>query len=59
MSELTVHRLTLSRAPFPTHLDIIKFVCKDIFLHIYSKQIDNLRTNHRVRKTRLSMLCIC
>jgi hypothetical protein len=27
---------------------MIKFICKDLFLHVYGKQIDNLRTNHRV-----------
>lgn len=42
-------RLTLARAPLATQLDIIKFVCKDLFLFVYAKQIDNLRTNHRVR----------
>jgi hypothetical protein len=38
----------LARAPLASHLDIIKFICKDLFLYVYSKQIDNLRTNHRV-----------
>lgn len=42
-------RLTLARPPLATQLDIIKFICKDLFLYVYSKQIDNLRTNHRVR----------
>ncbi|ORY35608.1 NO signaling/Golgi transport ligand-binding domain-containing protein [Naematelia encephala] len=40
-------KLTLARPPLANHLDIIKFICKDLFLYIYSKQIDNLRTNHR------------
>ncbi|WVQ81878.1 hypothetical protein IAT38_004005 [Cryptococcus sp. DSM 104549] len=40
-------KLTLARPPLASHLDIIKFICKDLFLYIYSKQIDNLRTNHR------------
>lgn len=40
-------RLTAARAPIASHLDIIKFICKDLFLHVYGKQIDNLRTNHR------------
>lgn len=42
-------RLSLSKPPLPTHLDVIKFVCKDLFLHLYARGIDNLRTNHRVR----------
>lgn len=40
-------RLTLARPPLASHLDIIKFICKDLFLFVYSKQVDNLRTNHR------------
>ncbi|WVQ99974.1 hypothetical protein IAU59_007117 [Kwoniella sp. CBS 9459] len=40
-------KLTLARPPLATHLDMIKFICKDLFLYVYSKQIDNLRTNHR------------
>ncbi|KAK6910516.1 transporter particle component [Kwoniella mangroviensis CBS 8886] len=40
-------KLTLARPPLATHLDIIKFICKDLFLYVYSKQIDNLRTNHK------------
>lgn len=47
-SALTLCRLTLARPPLASHLDIIKFICKDLFLYVYSKQIDNLRTNHRV-----------
>ncbi|BEJ17875.1 hypothetical protein CspHIS471_0701430 [Cutaneotrichosporon sp. HIS471] len=40
-------KLMAARPPLATHLDMIKFVCKDLFLYIYGKQIDNLRTNHR------------
>ncbi|WWC71595.1 uncharacterized protein I206_105553 [Kwoniella pini CBS 10737] len=40
-------KLTIARPPLANHLDIIKFICKDLFLYVYSKQIDNLRTNHR------------
>ncbi|KAI5956050.1 TRS33 [Candida theae] len=28
-------------------LDIMKFICRDVWKCIYNKQIDNLRTNHR------------
>ena len=45
---MLISRLTLARPPLPSHLDIIKFICKDLFLFVYAKQIDNLRTNHRV-----------
>lgn len=37
------------RPRFADQLDIIKFVCKDIWTVIFKKQIDNLKTNHRVR----------
>ena len=28
-------------------LDIMKFVCRDVWKCLYNKQMDNLRTNHR------------
>ena len=36
---------TLTTTPDP--LETIKFICKDIWIALYDKQIDNLRTNHR------------
>lgn len=30
-------------------LDVIKFICKDLWTVAFRKQIDNLKTNHRVR----------
>lgn len=32
-------------------LDIIKFLCKDFWQAVFKKQVDNLKTNHRVRAT--------
>jgi hypothetical protein len=29
-------------------LEVIKFVCKDFWQAVFKKQIDNLKTNHRV-----------
>lgn len=29
-------------------LDVIKFICKDLWMIVFRKQIDNLKTNHRV-----------
>lgn len=29
-------------------LDMIKFICKDIWMLLFKKQIDNLKTNHKV-----------
>lgn len=37
-----------ANAPRPTTpLDMIKFVCKDLWQLVFRKQIDNLKTNHR------------
>jgi len=33
---------------FAETLDAIKFICKDIWAACWDKQVDNLRTNHRV-----------
>lgn len=30
-----------------TPLDMIKFLCKDLWMLVFKKQIDNLKTNHR------------
>jgi hypothetical protein len=30
-------------------LEVIKFVCKDFWQVVFKKQVDNLKTNHRVR----------
>ncbi|EAU93354.1 trafficking protein particle complex subunit 6B [Coprinopsis cinerea okayama7 len=40
-------RLCLHRPPFTDTLDVIKFICKDLWNALFNKQIDNLRTNHR------------
>jgi len=40
-------RLCRDRPLFGDTLDIIKFICKDIWAACWDKQVDNLRTNHR------------
>ncbi|KAJ3517819.1 hypothetical protein NLJ89_g258 [Agrocybe chaxingu] len=40
-------RLCRDRAMFSETLDVIKFVCKDVWAACWDKQVDNLRTNHR------------
>lgn len=42
-------RFSRDRPRFTDHLDVIKFLCKDIWMVVFKKQIDNLKTNHRVR----------
>jgi hypothetical protein len=37
-----------ANSPRPTApLDMIKFLCKDLWMLVFRKQIDNLKTNHR------------
>src|SRR5450432_657136 len=36
------------RPRFTDNLDVIKFLCKDLWTIVFKKQIDNLKTNHRV-----------
>lgn len=40
-------RLCRDRPMFAETLDVIKFICKDIWSSCWDKQVDNLRTNHR------------
>ena len=42
-------RFSRDRPRFTDHLDVIKFICKDLWVVLFRKQIDNLKTNHRVR----------
>ncbi|KAJ0697322.1 putative transport protein particle (TRAPP) component [Helianthus annuus] len=41
-------RYTMERPRFTDHLEAIKFLCKDFWSELFKKQIDNLKTNHRV-----------
>jgi hypothetical protein len=40
-------------------LDIIKFLCKDFWNETFGKQVDNLRTNHRVKQIAVQSVCVC
>ncbi|THU98836.1 transport protein particle component [Dendrothele bispora CBS 962.96] len=40
-------RLCRDRSLFAETLDVIKFICKDVWTACWDKQVDNLRTNHR------------
>lgn len=42
-------RFSRDRPRFNDNLDVIKFLCKDLWTILFRKQIDNLKTNHRVR----------
>ena len=47
-SALSRLRLSKDKARFQDTLDTIKFICKDLWMAVWDKQVDNLRTNHRV-----------
>ncbi|KAI4165823.1 MAG: hypothetical protein LQ342_000766 [Letrouitia transgressa] len=40
-------RFSKDRPRFADTLDVIKFLCKDLWTLVFRKQIDNLKTNHR------------
>jgi hypothetical protein len=42
-------RFTIDRPRFTDTLDVVKFICKDLWVIMFKKQVDNLKTNHRVR----------
>ncbi|MCJ1395255.1 Trafficking protein particle complex subunit 33 [Xylographa bjoerkii] len=42
-----VERFSRERPRFMDTLDVIKFLCKDMWTLLFRKQIDNLKTNHR------------
>lgn len=43
-----VERFSRERPRFHDTLDVIKFLCKDLWTLVFRKQVDNLKTNHRV-----------
>lgn len=47
-SPMSIYRFSRDRPRFTDTLDIIKFLCKDLWTLVFRKQIDNLKTNHRV-----------
>lgn len=49
LCELLMYKapLSLSGTYVSNILDIMKFVCRDVWRCLYGKQMDNLRTNHR------------
>jgi hypothetical protein len=46
---LSADRFSRDRPRFNDTLDVIKFLCKDVWMLVFRKQVDNLKTNHRVR----------
>jgi len=42
-----VEKITKEHPKFKDELELMKFVCKDYWVCLFRKQIDNLRTNHQ------------
>ena len=43
-------RLVLGHRLFSDQLDILKYICKEYWMLLFHKQIDNLKTNHKVQR---------
>lgn len=41
-------RLPRETLAFREELDVLKFLCKDLWVSVFQKQMDSLRTNHQV-----------
>ena len=42
-------RYSRDRPRMTDPLEVVKFMCKEFWIAVFKKQVDNLRTNHRVR----------
>ena len=49
LGNIFADRFSRDRPRFTDTLDVIKFLCKDMWTLLFKKQIDNLKTNHRVQ----------
>ncbi|KAG0197666.1 Trafficking protein particle complex subunit 33 [Mortierella sp. GBA30] len=47
VGERLIERISKDRMRFTDNLDVVKFVCKEVWMFLFNKQIDNLKTNHR------------
>ena len=52
------HRFSKDRPRFNDTLDVIKFLCKDLWSLVFGKNIDNLKTNHRVSVSMFGTFCL-
>ena len=48
-----VDRLVQGHRLFSDQLDILKYICKEYWTVLFQKQIDNLKTNHKVKLTNI------
>jgi len=42
-----IEKITREHPKFKDELELMKFICKDYWMCVFRKQIDNLRTNHQ------------
>lgn len=58
-----VNKLIVGHRLFTDQLDILKYICKEYWLAIFQKQIDNLKTNHKVSEISnyffMVLGCVC
>jgi trafficking protein particle complex subunit 6 len=47
LGRVLAERLTRDRPPMLDQLEVLKWVCKELWTELFKKSIDNLRTNHR------------
>ncbi|KAF9296593.1 Trafficking protein particle complex subunit 33 [Linnemannia elongata] len=47
VGERLIEKISKDRLRFADNLDVVKFVCKEVWMFLFKKQIDNLKTNHR------------
>ncbi|KAI1321337.1 Trafficking protein particle complex subunit 33 [Mortierella claussenii] len=47
VGERLIEKISKDRMRFTDNLDVVKFVCKEVWMFLFKKQIDNLKTNHR------------
>ncbi|KAF9996384.1 Trafficking protein particle complex subunit 33 [Entomortierella chlamydospora] len=47
VGERLIERISKDRLRFTDNLDVVKFICKEVWMFLFKKQIDNLKTNHR------------
>ncbi|KAJ3396345.1 Trafficking protein particle complex subunit 33 [Lobulomyces angularis] len=40
-------KLTREKSRFLDNLDVVKWICKEFWIILFKKQIDNLKTNHK------------
>lgn len=42
-----IERYSKDKPPLGDQLEVMKFICKDFWLEVFHKNVDNLRTNKR------------